>query len=288
MIPWLAAMPAGATSPPRPLSPLRAAMRQYYWKPMSGLFRAVELEVYRRAGVRLAGPLLDLGCGDTTVLKMFDDIGLVEGEAVGLDYAIGELHKAPSRTRHLGLLQGDARRLPFPDASFRTVLSNGVLCALSGEGLHDGLREVRRVLEPGGVFAASMPTDGFVDVQWIPKVLRAFSRSWYTRHVKAMEARIPLCTYDSAEEWRRHFERAGLEVFASHEFFSPTLGYPWSVLFQHPCRAFGLLRLVGIGPLEGLLERAMGGLLRPFAERELRHLEERPDSRRGYVLLLAR
>ena len=48
------------------------------------------------------------------------------------------------------IVEAPAEELPFPDASFDTVLSVHVLCSVPD--LRKGLAEVRRVLKPGGQF----------------------------------------------------------------------------------------------------------------------------------------
>ena len=62
--------------------------------------------------------------------------------------------------RFVGVLRGDATRLPFADASFDAVITSEVL-----EHIPDdigALAEMVRVLRPGGVFAATVPT-------WLPE-----------------------------------------------------------------------------------------------------------------------
>ena len=46
------------------------------------------------------------------------------------------------------LVEGDAAALPFDDASFDTVVATFVLCSVGD--VDQSLREIRRVLRPGG------------------------------------------------------------------------------------------------------------------------------------------
>jgi ubiquinone/menaquinone biosynthesis C-methylase UbiE len=48
----------------------------------------------------------------------------------------------------IGLIEGDAERLPFPDDAFDTVLSTYALCSVPDDAR--AILEMRRVLRPGG------------------------------------------------------------------------------------------------------------------------------------------
>ncbi len=94
-----------------------------------------------RLCARFLGPgrVLDLGCG---IGHSFTE--LAPRETVGLDLDAASLAGQPRET-----VAADMRRLPFPPASFESVLS-----VQSIEHVPDPervLREVVRVLEPGGV-----------------------------------------------------------------------------------------------------------------------------------------
>jgi SAM-dependent methyltransferase len=258
---------------------LDVAAGHYFWKPLLALFRAVELEVYRRAEVRLDPPILDLGCGDARLLRMLEECGVAQGAAVGLDYSLAELGKACDVPAHLGLVRADARRLPFAGGRFRSIVCNGVLGGIE-HGMETVLAEIHRVLRPQGTLAATMPTDGFIEVQLVPRLMGAIST--------ANRERIPHFHYLSAEAWTARLERAGLEVVRREEYFSPALGRPWSLLFLPPCRLFGALRWIGRGPLRGPFARGAGAILRPAVRREERALREGQATPRGYVLLVAR
>lgn len=73
-------------------------------------------------------------------------------EVVGIDLSPGMLRRARTTARQASfpvkLCEGDARRLPFPDANFDTVVCFLALCEIPGQAA--ALQEMRRVLRPGG------------------------------------------------------------------------------------------------------------------------------------------
>ena len=81
----------------------------------------------------------------------------------GIDQENSSLLKAQERAKQKGLSnrfhyqQGDALSIPFPDASFDMVTCQTVLIHL-----HDpkvGLKEMLRVLKPGGLLLAAEPNN---------------------------------------------------------------------------------------------------------------------------------
>jgi len=103
-------------------------------------------------GVKLPakGMLLDVGCGSGQTMGWLR--GLLPGwSAVGVDVALDGLHAArEGGGEHV--LAASALDLPFPDASFELVITLDVLQHLPlGGGDEVALREIRRVLRPGGV-----------------------------------------------------------------------------------------------------------------------------------------
>ena len=76
-----------------------------------------------------------------------------EGTAVtAIDLSPRMLERARARAERDGaaveLLEADAQKLPFPDASFETAVATFVFCSVPDPVL--GLSELRRVLVPGG------------------------------------------------------------------------------------------------------------------------------------------
>jgi ubiquinone/menaquinone biosynthesis C-methylase UbiE len=101
--------------------------------------------------------ILDVGCGRGEILRHTASLG---ADAVGIDYAevavnmsrqvIDPLHGiAPGKT---GVMQADAKKLPFPDGQFDCVLMFDVVEHLHPWELHEAMLEVRRVLKPDGRF----------------------------------------------------------------------------------------------------------------------------------------
>ena len=97
--------------------------------------------------------LLDCGCGPGTIT-----VGLAErvapGEAIGIDLAPTQVGRARALARERGLDNlrfevADVCALPFPDAHFDAAFASNVLQYLPDPLV--GLKELRRVLKPGGV-----------------------------------------------------------------------------------------------------------------------------------------
>lgn len=116
---------------------------------------AAELSRYRYLGLEPYlenARLLDAGCGTGhRVMPLAQHFGV--GEYVGLDLSRASLDVAADlaaelRFDRVGLGEGSVLSLPFPDASFDIVISQGVLHHTS-DPLR-GFRELVRVCRPGG------------------------------------------------------------------------------------------------------------------------------------------
>jgi len=93
--------------------------------------------------------VLDLGCGTGATVARLRAQGI---DAVGIDFA-SEMIRAANEQHDLAVHTtcADATTLPFADGEFDVVIADGVLHHLAVQGkLIAALREVRRVLKPGG------------------------------------------------------------------------------------------------------------------------------------------
>lgn len=97
--------------------------------------------------------VLDLACGDGHLLSLLQDPARPALSAFGVDLSAGELGVASGRAGLGGrLVRGRAQALPFADARFDMVLCHMALMLMSD--VASVIAEIRRVLKPGGLFAA--------------------------------------------------------------------------------------------------------------------------------------
>jgi arsenite methyltransferase len=97
--------------------------------------------------------VLDLGSGAGTDSLIAAQMVGSGGRVTGIDMTAAMLAKARSAATAMGVrnvefVEGEAERLPFPDASFDVVISNGVIDLVPDKDAV--FAELYRVLAPGG------------------------------------------------------------------------------------------------------------------------------------------
>ena len=130
--------------------------------------------------------VLEVGCGQGTVLN---HLARRRAEAVGVDMSMVSIARTRDGAHELGhrvgLAQSDAESLPFPDGHFDAVVSFGVLHHTPDTA--KSIREVRRVLKPGGIAIVMLYRTGNPK-WWATRAIRTISRL-YDR-LRRDEARI--------------------------------------------------------------------------------------------------
>jgi SAM-dependent methyltransferase len=105
-----------------------------------------------RPGMRV----LDCGAGPGTITCGLADV-VAPGEVIGIDFSPVQVERARALASERSVANvrfevGDIHRLPFADASFDVAFANAVLMHLRDPVA--ALREMRRVVRPGGIVAA--------------------------------------------------------------------------------------------------------------------------------------
>ena len=99
--------------------------------------------------------LLDLGAGDGGDCERFRQIGFRPERIVAVDLLRETLLRTRKSRGWLTVLQADAARLPFHDATFEVVYQSTMLSSILDPNLRGKiLLEVRRVLSPNGLFVS--------------------------------------------------------------------------------------------------------------------------------------
>jgi arsenite methyltransferase len=104
-------------------------------------------------GLQSGEHVLDLGCGAGTDSLVAAQMVSPDGRVVGIDMTAEMVAKARDSARTMGaanveFLEGEAEHLPFDEATFDVVLSNGVVDLIPDKDRVFG--ELYRVLRPGG------------------------------------------------------------------------------------------------------------------------------------------
>ena len=178
---------------------------------------------FDRLGVQPGDLVLDAGAGFG---RHAFELARRGARVVALDYAADEVVQTRNvfgamietaeipEERYVGVLRGDATRLPFADGAFDRVITSEVLEHIQADV--DAIAELVRVLRPGGTFAATVPS-------WFPeKVNWMLSDEYHAPKSVGGHVRIY-----SATELKAKLRTAGLEVVGSHRAHALHSPYWW-------------------------------------------------------------
>lgn len=207
-------MTTRTTAAPRTRHRIFAAL---YERMARGRSMAVMMDPMRQETAGEArGVVLEVGAGTGLNFPFYEAERVERVEAVELDDYMLTYARAriPLAQVPITLTQASVASLPFPDNTFDTAVATLVFCSVDDPPL--GLREVRRVLKPDGVF-----------------FLVEHVRSASSVAARLQDALVPLTTLTSGNcHWNRATERlvaeAGFHV--EHLRDVPGLLHPFVVL----------------------------------------------------------
>ena len=146
------------------------------------------------------GTVLEVGCGAGAMARAIKR-GRPDLQVVGCDISQKAIALARQDPQGVSFEVGDAYGLPYKDGNFGAVVMFDVLEHLDEPGRL--VREVARVLSPGGLFHLFVPCEG--ELHTIHGILARLgwrAKEKYGGHIQRLTARDVLL----------EFERAGLEV----------------------------------------------------------------------------
>lgn len=176
-------------------------------------------------GVQEGDLLLDMGCGAGrhafesfrrgARVVAFDYSAAELKDVAGIFTAMREAGEAGTEVGSLAVTtNGDALKLPFPDGTFDRIIASEVLEHVTDD--QQALREVFRVLKPGGTLAATVPA-------WLPEqICWALSEEYHAPFVEGGHVRIY-----SEPTLRDRMRLAGLKPGAAHHAHALHSPYWW-------------------------------------------------------------
>jgi SAM-dependent methyltransferase len=178
---------------------------------------------YRRLDLEPGHLLLDMGAGagrhafesfrrGAKVIALDYDVAELK-DVAGLFAAMHAAGEAPEGAA-AATVNGDGTQLPFPDDAFDRIVCSEVLEHIPD--LDAAVRELHRVLKPGGTVAATVPT-------WFPeKVCWAISEEYHAPFVPGGHIRI-----FTESGLRVALRRGGFEPGSSHHAHALHSPYWW-------------------------------------------------------------
>lgn len=187
-----------------------------YSHPSAILFRAVELRTIFEGtmGVNFSQPSLDLGCGDGKIAEViFDEnftYGVDNGEAK-------DVQEAVESKRYQQIFLESAEKMSLPDKSVNFVFSNCVIEHIpNNEAV---LSETSRILNQGGAFVFTVPSNNFPDYLFLTNRLASWGLGFLSRFYKYRRNKMlnQFHCY-SVTDWQEKLAKHGFRI-VSHRYY---------------------------------------------------------------------
>lgn len=198
-------------------------MTQAPYQPATNYWRAVEIAEVIAYGLP-PGRGLDLGCGDGHLTAIIlNHVGPRDLTGTDIDPQETAMAAQVGIYRELATAAGD--RIDLPDGSFDFVFSNSVLEHI--ENIDATLREVARLLCPGGRFIFTVPGPDF------HACLRGPAFGGRDGYLRGVDARCAHLRYWSVGQWAEHLHGAGLAVVHHQAYLTRAQTRRWETIARY-------------------------------------------------------
>jgi ubiquinone/menaquinone biosynthesis C-methylase UbiE len=184
----------------------------YFFQPATAFWRAIEVAVVLSEPFP-RGRGLDLGCGDGKLTKIID--ARIGGRRwTGIDLNPGDVALAKERGLYDALIAGSVAQIPEPDATYDFVFANSVVEHV--RPIEETLREIGRILKPGGVFVNTVPSADY------HRTLRGPLLPWVRRdaYMRALDRRMNHLRFWSLAEWEQALARHHMRIEHSVDYLT--------------------------------------------------------------------
>ncbi|MEK7095297.1 MAG: class I SAM-dependent methyltransferase [Patescibacteria group bacterium] len=165
-------------------------------------------------------PVLDIGCGEGNIgAVVFFNQGKID---IGMDLDPDGIVRAKKSKKYKKLIVGDARKIPLPNSSVNTVISNSTFEHIEVSDIK-AVSEVSRVLRSGGKFFITVPSDRYRDT--LSGLVSPKEFTWYNDRV--MHYR-----YRDLSDWQKILKKNNLKIIHHHYYFSKSIIPVWYRLFK--------------------------------------------------------
>ena len=168
--------------------------------------------------------VLEVGCGTGRISKMIAECGC----RLTVNDISPRLTAAVSAKIGCAGIPGDCLQLPLADSSFDAVISSE--CIEHTQAPYDAVREMYRVLRPGGPLVLTTPNKLWYPILWLserfgvrkfrgiehwtwPREMRVFLHSLGFRHVRFSGCHLLPWQIPFAKEWLPLADRVGEQLY---------------------------------------------------------------------------
>ena len=165
------------------------------------IIRSQEAMLFQKYKKLIKGRILDFGCSEGFFAQTVFGKNKIN---VGLDLFNNERIKEAKKEKvYKKITLYDGNKIPYPDNYFNTVVSNCVLEHIPNIKL--SLKEIYRVLKPGGYFLTSVMVDQWENYLFGSKIFGKM----YIDHMRKTQIHHNLL---ANKLWKSYFQKTGFEI----------------------------------------------------------------------------